>query len=126
MLNCIYHRSNMPQEIISKFREKPKNKTAWRAMWLGLATFLIFPALGIFAAIINPLIIRITGERIGMVSGFVMVILSLMLSISALIIGIRAFRQGERSWVLWVGFIPAILVGLFWIFMIVGEILIPH
>lgn len=69
-------------------------------MWLGLATFFIFPALGIFAAVISPLIRQNTNEVIGIASGIVVATLTLVLSISALITGIRAFKQGERSWIL--------------------------
>jgi len=27
---------------------------------------------------------------------------------------------------LWLGFIPALLAGAFWVFMIIGEIAFPH
>ncbi|MDD2807316.1 MAG: hypothetical protein PHW95_02225 [Patescibacteria group bacterium] len=112
--------------IVSKFNETPKTKTAWQAMWLGVSTLLIFPALGIFAAIIRPIIDNISNETTGATMGFITGLLALIISVAALITAIRAYRLGERSWVLWIGFVPAILVGLFWIFMIVGEFLFPH
>jgi len=71
----------MVKEIISRFKEQPKSKTAWWATGLGIAT---------------------------------------------IIAGVRAFKQGERSWVLWLVFIPAILNGALWIFMIIGEFIFPH
>jgi hypothetical protein len=46
----------MKKEIISRFREKPRTRTAWWAMGLGLATILGGPALGIFAAFVHPII----------------------------------------------------------------------
>lgn len=116
----------MEKEVISKFKEKPKTKTAWRAMYLGLATLLIPPFLGIFAAVIRPIIDKASGENTGAAMGFGSGVLALALSVSALVAGIRAFKKGERSWVLWVGFIPAILVGAFWVFMIIGEFIFPH
>ncbi len=118
----------MKKEIISQFREKPKTPTAWWAMYLGLATLLIPPLLGIFAAVIRPLIDRVSvnNENAGITIGIGSAVLALTLSVTALIISIRAFRKGERSWVLWLGFMPAILIGAFWIFMIVGEFLFPH
>jgi hypothetical protein len=118
----------MAQEIISKFNEKPKTKMAWRAMYFGLATLLIPQFLGIFAAVIRPMIDRasVNNENVGRTIGFGFGILALILSISALITGICAFRKGERSWVLWVGFVPAILIGAFWVFMIIGEFVFPH
>jgi len=102
----------MKKEIISKFKEKPKTKTAWRAMYLGLATLLIPPFLGIFAAVIRPMIdkISVNSENVGISIGFGVGILALVLSVSALVIGIRAYKKGERSWV----------------FMIIGELIFPH
>lgn len=116
----------MSQEIISHFKEKPKTKTAWQAMYLGLATFLAVPFIGIFAAVIRPIIDKVSNENIGAVIGFLIGPLVLILPVFALIYSIRAFKQGERSWVMWVGFIPAILVAVFWVFMIVGEFVFPH
>lgn len=116
----------MPNEIISHFKEKPKTKTAWQAMYLGLATFLSVPFIGIFAAVIRPIIDKASNENIGAAVGFCTGLVVLALSVFALVYGIRAFRKGERSWVMWIGFIPAILGGAFWVFMIVGEFLFPH
>jgi uncharacterized membrane protein len=122
----------MKKEVISKFKEKPRTKTAWWAMGLGLSTILIPPLLGIFAAVIRPIIDkasmvgRASSENVGATVGFGVGVFSLILSVSALVAGIIALKKGERSWALWVGFIPAILVGAFWIFMVVGEFVFPH
>lgn len=116
----------MEKEIISKFKEKPKTRTAWWAMWLGLSTVLIGPILGIFAAVLRPIIDKASSENIGINIGFGVMVFSLLLFVAALVAGVRAFKKGERSWVLWIGFIPAILVGVFWIFMIVGEFIFPN
>ena len=116
----------MEKEIISRFKEKPKTKTTWRAMYLGLSVLLIPPFLGIFAAVIRPMIDKASSENIGVAIGFGAGVFALALSISALVDGILAFKRGERSWVLWVGFVPAILIGVFWIFMVIGEFLFPH
>ena len=116
----------MSNEIISRFREKPQTRTAWWAMGLGLATLFVPPFLGIFAAFIRPLIDQAAGESIGIAMGFGGMIFSLVLPAAALATAIIAYRKGERSWVLWVGFIPAMLIGAFWVFMIAGEFLYPH
>ncbi len=116
----------MSQEIISHFKEKPKTKIAWWVMGLGLATFLVPPFLGIFTAVIRPMIDEASSENIGAAVGFGAAALALGLSVAALVIGRRAFKQGERSWVLWLGFIPAMLIGAFWVLMIVGEFIFPH
>lgn len=116
----------MKKEIISKFKERPKTKTVWWAMGLGLSTIFIFPVLGIFATVIRPLIAKATSGNVGVPTGFLSGVLGLVLSISAIVVGIKAYRKGERSWVLWVGFVPALLIGTFWVFMFVGELLFPH
>jgi len=116
----------MKVEAISKFKEKPKTKTAWWVMGLGLSSILIFPFLGIFTAVIRPIIDKTSSEIVGAVVGFGSMLVALSLLISALVIGVRVFKKGEHSWVLWVGFVPAILVGAFWIFMIIGEFIFPH
>ena len=116
----------MKKEVISKFKEKPKTKIAWWAMGLGLGTILVWPMLGIFAAVVRPMIDEASSENVGAVAGFGSMIVALILSVSALVTGVLAFKKGERSWVLWVGFVPAILVGAFWVFMIIGEFIFPH
>jgi uncharacterized membrane protein YhaH (DUF805 family) len=116
----------MEKEIISKFKEKPKTRTAWWAMWLGLSTVLIGPILGIFASVLRPIIDRAISEKIGGLIGFISLIFSLLLTVVALVVSIRAFKKGERSWVMWLGFILAILGCVFWIVMIAGEFLFPH
>ncbi len=117
----------MKKEVISKFKDKPRTKTAWWAMGLGLGTVLGGPImLGIFAAVIRPIIDRASNENTGAALGFNLGIVSLILSVFALVTCIRAFKKGERSWVLWVGFVPAILTGAFWVFMIIGEFIFPH
>jgi len=116
----------MKKEIISKFKEKPRTKTAWWAMGLGLGAILGGPMLGIFAAVIRPIIDKASSENVGASIGFGAGFVSLVISVSALVTGVRAFKKGERSWVLWVGFVPAILVCAFWVFMVIGEFIFPH
>ena len=116
----------MNKEIISRFNEKPKTRTAWWAMGLGIAALFVPPFLGIFAAVIRPLIDKAAGETTGIAMGFGGAAAALIISVSALVTGIRAYRMGERSWVLWLGFIPALLIAAFWVFMFAGEILFPR
>jgi len=113
-------------KMMSKLKEQPNKKIAIWAMWLGLSTILIFPILGIFTSTIRPIIDRASSENVGGKVGFGIGVLSLILSISALAVGIYAYRKGERSSTLWMGLIPAILTGIFWILMIVGEFIFPH
>lgn len=116
----------------SRFGEKPKSAAAWKAVRLGFAAFFL-PLLFIGFFILARLsfdresMIGRTGWRLlgaGLNGG--VVLLSVVLSFSAVITAFKAFRTGERSWLLWLGFIPALVVGLFWVTMITGEILFPH
>jgi uncharacterized membrane protein YdcZ (DUF606 family) len=95
-------------------------------MGLGLGAILGGPMLGIFAAVIRPIIDKASSENVGASIGFGAGFVSLVISVSALVTGVRAFKKGERSWVLWVGFVPAILVCAFWVFMVIGEFIFPH
>lgn len=122
----------MEKIIVSHFLEKPKFQTTWSGMWFGLSSLLIPPFLGIFAALsrywYDPESMqgREGFNVLGAGMGFGMVLLSLILISLALRHSIRAYKQGERSWVVWLGMVPATLIGLFWIMMIAGEILFPH
>lgn len=116
----------MEKEVISKFKEKPKTKTTWWAMGLGLGTILGSPILGIFTAVIRPMIDKVSSENVGAAVGFCLMVVLLVLSVAAIIAGVRAFKKGERSWVLWVGFVPAVLNGALWTLMIIGEFIFPH
>lgn len=112
--------------VISKFREKPKMKTTWSAMWLGLASLLVFPMLGISAAVIVPFADRTAGEAAGVAVGVAVAASGVLLSVAAFVAAVRAYRRGERSWVMWLGFLPAMFVALSWALMILGEVLMPH
>lgn len=116
----------MNKVIISQFRDKPKLKITWWAMWLGLVTLFGGQILGISAALLVPLITKNTSEKVGSSIGFSVMILTFAVLIITLILSIKAYRHGERSWAMWLGLIPAILGCAFWIFMLAGELLFPH
>ena len=116
----------MNPKVISQFKERPKLRITWWAMGLGLATLFLGPLLGISAAVIVPAIARAFGESTSSAFGFNFGLIAFFLTIAALVVGSIALRKGERSWVLWLGFIPALLAGAFWLFMIIGEFAFPH
>lgn len=116
----------MSQEIISKFNERPKTKIAWWAMGLGLVLIFSPTFFGIFAAAINPQIAKATNDNVASTIGLSLVILLFVTLISAFTTGFLALKKGERSFAVWLGFIPAILALAFWLFMIIGEFIFPH
>lgn len=87
---------------------------------------VILPLLGLFGAVIAPFINKTVGQRISLPAGFILVALILLFMAFAIIFCIKALKRGERSWLVWLGSIPAFLVGLFWIFMVIGEFVFPH
>lgn len=93
--------------------ERPKTKTAWLAMGFGLGAILGGPVLAG----------RLSGGNISATIWISFEIITLILSVTSLIVSIRAFGKNERSWVLLVGFVSAILVIVFWIFMTVLGLL---
>ena len=93
--------------------EKPKTKVAWLAMGFGLGAILGGPvAVG-----------RLNGENIGTIVRISFEVTTLILSISSIVLSLRAYKKGEKSFVLLVGFVSAILVIAFWIIMNVGGFL---
>ncbi|MFH0828567.1 MAG: hypothetical protein V1907_00070 [Candidatus Kerfeldbacteria bacterium] len=116
----------MTHEIISTPNEQPKTTTARKAMYLALAAIVAIPFLGTFAGAIRPMIDRKFNENVGAGVGITVGIVILALSVSALVMSIRAYRQGDRSREMWFGLIPAILVTAFWVLMLIGEFVFPH
>jgi hypothetical protein len=116
----------MKKIFISEFNELPKTMLAWWTMGLGASLIFIGPILGIFAALIRPMIDNLISERVGATVGFVVIALLLLMIISAIITGSISLKKGKRSWVVWIGFIPALLAVAFLVFMILGEFIFPH
>jgi len=116
----------MKTPIISTFKGKPKTKIGWWAMGLGLATILSGPFLVFFTAVIRPLLLQVFTEDASGAFGLNLGLFSLLVCLVAIVVGIVALCKGERSWVVWLGFIPALLSGVFWFFMFGGELLFPH
>ncbi len=117
----------MGTAIVSKFKEKPRNKSTWRAMWFSISSFLVFPVVRLLIGVVNRVLGSMSDSRPTAVSpGMLIATSSLGLAITGLVLSIRAFRTGERSWVVWLGLVISALVTLFWVFMIFGEFIFPH
>ena len=113
-------------KILKKVQDKPQIQTTWWILRLGLAS-LFAPLLGVVNGFFHRVFdLGTGGGSMGLPTGFFMVVIALVFSISAIMIGTLMYKRGERSWVLWIGLVPALLVALFWTFMVVGEILFPH
>jgi hypothetical protein len=115
----------MEKEIISKFKEKPKTQTAWWAMWLGLSTVLTNPFFSFLTAL-RKILFRIITGRIFFFDSRGIMAFSLLLAVAAIVVSIIAFKKGERSWVLWLGFIIAVFCFVFYVSWIIAEFLFPH
>ncbi|MFA6514300.1 MAG: hypothetical protein WCT50_03380 [Patescibacteria group bacterium] len=106
----------MKKQTISKFKQPPQLKITW---WV--SSFFIYLILGIIAYMIIKIIplnqniySDIYDMKIAGVSRLLkIVIVEIIFSIPTFILGIIAYRKGERSWILWLGFIPAIIINVF-------------
>lgn len=116
----------MKPPIVSHFSDNPVHRLTWWALGLGLPTLLLGPLLGLSASVVLPAIARAWGNATGRSFGINFGLFAFMLTIAAIVVGSISLRRGERSWALWLGFIPALLSGAFWVFMLVGELVFPH
>jgi len=102
---------------------RPASRLGWWAFWLGFATAtwgaLLTSLPGLLGPFMEDAAVRIP---IGLTSA----ILEIVLAISALVAGILALRRGERSWLTLLAFVAALLIGGFWIFFALGEVIWPH
>lgn len=115
----------MKTQIISMFKEKPKTKIGWWAMGLGLATLLGLPLVSFFTIVIHPLITSLSEES-SYAIGINLGIFSLIASAAGVVAGIFALRKGERSWLVWLGFILALVTLIGFLFMMLADLLIPQ
>jgi hypothetical protein len=116
----------MANKIISEVKDNPKTRIGWWAFYLSIFTIAGGPILGVFAAVISPLLQRTLSEKTGSIIGFSLGIVVILIFIITLILSIVAFKKGERSWAVWTALILSILEACFWVFMIVGELVFPH
>jgi len=101
---------------VNIIRGKPKLRLAWVAMALGLAALLEIPLFALYSLIGRQM------QRAGVQSGPGVGIFGILITLVAFITSFIIYRKGERSWVLWVGLISAIVIGAFWLLMIIAEI----
>lgn len=111
--------------MLENFLKKPKIKTTWWVIGLGLALFISI-ILGIFAIVSYPMLDLVSAEKIGWAIGLGLGVLLLILPIPMFIMSIYAFVKGERSWVLWIGFVPSFLIVAFWIWLLVVSFSSSH
>lgn len=116
----------MTRKRLSKFSQKPKTRIGWWVLFLGLPLIFIGPILGIFATVIRPLLDKNISEQVGQIAGILVIVILIVDLASCVTLGIIALKKGERSWAVWLGFIPAVLAILFLLFMIIGEFIFPH
>lgn len=112
----------MKKEGVNSFREKPINRMTWVGLCLGVASVVTVPFFGAMNAVVRPKIDNLAGEAIGNIFGAGSVVAWLTLLTISLIINIRSFRKGERSWVMWVGLLLSTVIAGMMLLMIVAEV----
>ncbi len=116
----------MSKRIVSTFKQSPATKTGKAAFILSIISICTGPILGISAAVILPLLSDNISEMVGQIAGFSLMILLAFALIAMLVCSVKAFAIGERSWAVMIALALSILSVLFWAFMIVCELLMPH
>lgn len=119
----------MNKTVDGKANGQPVTRAARWALWLGLGSLLALPLLGGLNAFLRPLLDPTSvnpNAQAGFGGGFFAAIVSLALAAATLVCGVRAFRLGERSWMMWVGLLIGALVALLWLALIAANILYPH
>ncbi len=110
---------------------QPSSRLGWWAFWLGFATFFWGRLL---LALLGPLVQGDGSRPIPMSHAFSVltspfglgVALEVVLTVAALITGVLALKRGERSWFNLVGLALALTIGGFWLFIALGEVLLPR
>lgn len=97
------------------FKKKPKFAITWWAMALGILALLELPLFGLYSLVTR----RMGAVEFGPIIG----IAGIILTTAATVLGFIAIKKGERSWVLWLGFGPGLLLAAFWVLMLIAEII---
>jgi|GEM_PF-3343303 len=101
--------------IISKFCELPKISKTWRIFYYGFSIILMNILYKLYNTIfpedIDKHIGRTTGEFYwSNLIGPIYVLIELFFLIYSIKIGIDSFKKGERSWILWLGFLHIVII----------------
>jgi hypothetical protein len=111
----------MEQRTINPPEVKPRTKTNWWPMWLGLGAVIIGPVLGIIN-LSNQNGSQPSGEN-SVASAPNLGIFSFLLSIIALVVGIMALKKGQRSVAVWSGFGLAVVAFSYFAYIGISEII---
>ena len=114
---------DMKHPQMSKFAEKPRLHISWWTMGIGLSALISIPLVILFGLSTGPLPIERHGafNWYGVTWGSIFLLL-IALTLAGIITGAIALHRGERSWVVWLGWVPSVLLGIFWLFMLIGTL----
>jgi hypothetical protein len=91
-------------------------------MRLGLATLAGVPLVSFLTAVILPAFNVEFTDEMGRTLGVSLGVFSLLVGVAAIVAGILALPRGERSWLVWLGLILAILTLIVWGLMILSDL----
>ena len=109
-------------KVISKFNERPKTRLAWWVLGLGMGMLLIELILGLFTSLIRPLLIDAGSPAGSPAFGIGLGGIANALCLGTLVTGLLTLRRGERSWVVWLGLLPALL----FVLLLIADFLFAH
>ncbi len=116
----------MQQIEHSTLRDMPKTRGGRWAFGLSLGAMLSGPLLGVSAAVLVPFVQNAVGDTASTIFGSAVAVVVVGAFIAALVLSLKAFRSGERSWAVWFALFVSCLIACFWAFMLVGELVSPH
>lgn len=105
---------------------QPSSRLGWSAFWLGVATLFWGRLLLALPAWLGPLPEGAGSRLVSMPLAMAGVALEVALTVAALVVGVIALKRGERSWFNLVALGLAVTVGGFWLFIALGEVLLPR
>lgn len=91
-----------------------------------MAVLFSGPLLGVSAAVIVPFVRDKVNDSVATMFGATVGAVVFTAFVVAFVLSIRAYRKGDRSWVVWFALLVSCLVAGFWVFMLIGEFVFPH
>ncbi len=99
----------------SKFKELPKLSTTWKIFYYGFSVILLNIFIKVYYFLFPISIDQSIGGSMGKFYWFNLIgpfcfLVELFFLIYAIQIGINSFKKGERSWILWLGFLHILII----------------
>lgn len=103
---------------------RPTTASGWWTIWLGTAAVVTAVLMPIIALGVLPSLLTAGDQVVAAGIGFGLGILEMLLVVSTLLAGSLALASGERSPLVWLALVPSVLIAVFGLFLLIGELII--